>query len=1069
MAHHLPKAALRGFLVHEAKVDLEHLAPATGLATSSTYTELDGQPGSPVPGDPRSAFLPHVHNAQRVDIDLLTTRGGVPRRGGLPGVDGAAIVYRETGQSNDEYRGWNEPNLVQGYRPVEWSTADVTWTQVTSVTIPSTQQVIAVGLRASVTAKSWSRDPVARTWSPDVAISSTVYDLACCFLLSRTSRVVALLATSGGVIDAFYTDDGTSWSEYATQLTSTLISAATDQMEAVEDRNGNVLMIGVDPFSGNYEQWVSSDAGVTFIRQGTGTNWATQFRIVRLADGRILVVYIADTADNEAEYIILDDAYDLIAGKLGTQLDGTTTVDSIAAVVDADGIVYVYLQAEAFTVDSAQAKVARSIDDAASFDLYSANAIYTSRGAGLSGVNQDLTHHLLSASATGGEIVLLATPEYDPASSPPTTDGSLVSITLGGWCSDEQPGLPFQGRMARNSWAPTGSADGSVWLPTQTLAYQNWDDTLSGGPLEVDPIPGGYHRFTTVAAQSWAQYGDNSYQPCATFFGEFTVNGGSSATGDHGRLRVSHCDGVNEAGVRIGAVSDEFRVRDFATNALLASAVVQDMVDDLVQFLVVFTALAEASVYYKLTSSSLWIAVVEGAALTTQANANIGNEIRVGTVDSAVTAVVNVGTVALLWAPSTNGMFLRGSTTTADRSRLVWGKAVGPAPYPVRDQVGDYSDAPMMHLSASGGSARERESFSVPAVFAHQLANILPQVDPSPSVYWSSADNGEQVLTWDLGADSRVGHSWAVGLALYRTNFRTAVLEVRTDAGVTSTLGTYDAIVGETLSFVRSGDLLEPASTGNAAATFWARGAWKDGFVILPGAVARRILWNEGGGWQPGPGVKPVIRIELLGGEPTSGTMDVIARSGVLVAHRTAPTAYRYIRVRIPTQTKVSAACEIGQLILGGLLIPGRQWSRGWSWRYTTNTRIEEDDYGTMWPDQRGPVRRELTVSWQDPQDASALRRGPDVPYLGASAGTPGLAAGDDVWFQIAGLLGETEGGSLPVVAVADVPRITSTITDPSLILYGLLQARPQFNNVQGDEGRSEVSRGESITVREQV
>lgn len=130
---------------------------------------------------------------------------------------------------------------------------------------------------------------------------------------------------------------------------------------------------------------------------------------------------------------------------------------------------------------------------------------------------------------------------------------------------------------------------------------------------------------------------------------------------------------------------------------------------------------------------------------------------------------------------------------------------------------------------------------------------------------------------------------------------------------------------------------------------------------------------------------------------------------------------------------------------------------------------IEEDDYGTTWATQRRPTRQELTVSWQDGYDLSRVRRDPTVPYLSAGPASSPLVTDQDVWFQLSSMLRGAEAGALPAVALLEVPPANATVIDPSMFLYSRLTGTLQRNNVQGDEGRSEVERYESITAVEIV
>ena len=55
--------------------------------------------------------------------------------------------------------------------------------------------------------------------------------------------------------------------------------------------------------------------------------------------------------------------------------------------------------------------------------------------------------------------------------------------------------------------------------------------------------------------------------------------------------------------------------------------------------------------------------------------------------------------------------------------------------------------------------------------------------------------------------------------------------------------------------------------------------------------------------------------------------------------------------------------------MIGSIVVLGRQWSRGWSLRYEPVVDEDEDEYGTVYVDERGPLRRELTVAWTDGLD----------------------------------------------------------------------------------------------------
>jgi len=72
------------------------------------------------------------------------------------------------------------------------------------------------------------------------------------------------------------------------------------------------------------------------------------------------------------------------------------------------------------------------------------------------------------------------------------------------------------------------------------------------------------------------------------------------------------------------------------------------------------------------------------------------------------------------------------------------------------------------------------------------------------------------------------------------------------------------------------------------------------------------------------------------------------------------------------------------------------------------------------------------------------------------------------IW-QLEALQRRSRSGQLPLVVLPKIPATYTTITDPSLYLFGVLEGTVQSAQVVGDEGVSEYVRIESLTVTELV
>lgn len=1030
----------RGFLLHELLINADNLEANDGSATGSSYSQAGSRPGLPEPGDPLGTFLPHAHHAQAADLEVVALRPGAPGSAGLG--------YREPGEAAASTRGWNEPNLVQGYWPVQWGTAPA-WFRVDAVTCPVSQKVVvaASDSLSSEPISTWVWDPTARAWSarvePDASSPAT-----CCAVtvLRSTGRVLLFAAdTTTGAAAVYYSDDdGSTWSDYApAAMPPGTIDVAVDQVRMVEDRNGVLLLVALITTTGQYWQYASADRGTSWQQVETGTLTLRSLSMAVLPGSvdpasPILVVY-RNAATSSARSRLLSDAYDPISGATPAAIDGTNAVDAVQVALDADGIAWALLSADS----SDQVKVARLDGD--SWTLYTEHLLQM--GGGVADPTDH--HHLVRACAwSGGELVALFTSVH--TATLPDTDGSLVSLVCGGW-SNLEAADDSGARAGRHSFADPSDTDGSgVWLPTELLDNQGW---TSVGTAET--LSAGYHRFNPTGALSYQQLTPAHSSGAYSVLFEAQVVAGGSVSADDCSFHLARRDGSLSRPLTIRFSTTQFRVIDAASGTTLTT-VDLDMATDLVQFLVNFSTIASVTVHYRTRSSSVWTQAVI-ASIASDPTASSTDLLQVGC-RAATTSDMRVGLIALMHHAQLRGL-------TGGR-RLQWGKAASAIPYPVRDQVDD--DGRVMHLSAGGGAARFQESWELPAEYDHGVRELHPVESPKPRATWrSTSSTVEQVITWDLGADTRLGAGGGVGLALVRPNFGRAVLEVSTSVDPTtwSELGEWNSrVIAST--FVREGRLLLPAPDAARGSLYlgddWLRG----GFAVLdpggPDEVAVRIAGNAGGSW--GGDGAAVLELEGIDGtEPTSGTVHVYMPGGVLVLRNPAPEQYRRVRLRIPVQPCPEGYIELGAVVLGSLWAPGQQWSRGWSVRTVPVVSTEEDGEGTVYVDLRtdeGLVyRREITVAWQDGSALAALRAQLAQRRRGQ------LADRGDVWFKVQGLLGRSRGAKVPSVALLEIPREGGMVLDPTLHSYGRLGAGAawQVNHVQGDEGRSEIMRGEPL------
>ena len=159
---------------------------------------------------------------------------------------------------------------------------------------------------------------------------------------------------------------------------------------------------------------------------------------------------------------------------------------------------------------------------------------------------------------------------------------------------------------------------------------------------------------------------------------------------------------------------------------------------------------------------------------------------------------------------------------------------------------------------------------------------------------------------------------------------------------------------------------------------------------------------------------------------------------------------------------------RVGQVIIGRVRVVGQQWDWGWSHDYEVPIVETETRPGATRRTAVGPQARVWSMAWTEGVDLSRLRDTAAPDFLSDNAAdTTGFAARADVPFLVAGMVAELRGGEVPIVVLPKIPTTTTTITDPTLFMYGRIAPTVRVENIQGDEGSSEVYRVAAVTVTE--
>lgn len=1018
------------FLAHDSRVQTSNLSSG-----QSAYTEVGPRPGVFVPDDPDSLLEVQIHAAQANDIKTHVTVGG------LPGPDGASIVWRNL-PSGNAY-GWNEPNFLEDVFVVSnldgaTSTNCYGWQELDAITDPDTQDVYVLGIGFSITPalpypRVWKWTATTRTWSElgDI-FSSDSDDAGALFLLG--GRLHAL------IFDDEYAKvqvwDGSAW-QRAHPGTAFVASASPDRARVIVDQFGRLACFY--EASGRLMQAYSSDGGATWTKFGAGVaTEGDKFDACLAGDGSIVVVSVLNSGSEPVRARRIGGASDDLTAVTEVELHDTGACEWVACACDADGTVY------AFVADNNVAgrlAVFRSLDDGRTWTEYGSDALLQAAAA------EDFPQQAAVTFSQGSAFLALRHSQdaLSRAFGAAPNPQPLECLMLGGWSNMEttRSASGTVGRRTRDTWG-TGSVALAQLATSDLRDHGGWTSAgtspVGDGTGMLISLTASTGRIveatTTTASDTWRQV-------------KFRRISGSGVV--YQQQRGSSSPYRYAWHVEVNA--DEFYLVDSEDSDIIAT-VEADMTKWIVLRVKMFGAgtIEEASWRYE--DDTQWTDITLANEVLTDGGASASDHDAIG---SHISCTLSARVLYL--CRSNQLSIVSGSPGSG--SGLQWGKALGADPYPIPDH-GD--GALSAALSLAGGPALYAETHECEAAYDYGVANLDER---SPARPWRSTDTTQHTIAWNVGiADTWLQGSNLFGLYLDGCEQRQVQFIGRTFAGSETVLGTWDGAEGFTgLTYQRNGELIRPASGTLDGGRYIAPGELVGGTAYIDG-YARRIVRNTGGYWTDDTSQQVCIWVEgLTGAETTPGDCEIWLPRGLLLVPVANAAQYRQYMVRITAaQDTHSGRYAIGALAMGAFLIPGKRPDRGLSWRQIPNSVRRSDEYGSDSYDQRGPPLRELTAAWND--GANEYRLETTIgDHLSAGTGAPGLATWGDVRHVLDSLVAQQQAGELPVVAyLGPIPSEPTMVTDRARMLYGACASPTQANRLV-----DRAHRVESITIRELV
>lgn len=1057
-------ATLRGWLLWDPRHSAANLNSATAFGVPSEGGPHAGGVGTPARAD--TAAVVEATGEQSAELRISTLKAGLPRV-----TAGMRVGYRFASEAADRVRGWQAPNVVTGCKPIEVSTNAATNLNIVPL---RTGDLVAANRSLGTQLAIRTFDPSALTWS------GTYTAPAITGLSSAISGPLALAVDAQGYV-YLLVNQAQGWSLWRTSSPDTLadgwVEAAranfgtnepiggADRLRLFVLESGDMVLFEfyTDALAGYIRQFASSDGGANWTVVDTTSVLSPTNNLsdaIALPGGRLGMMRIS--VAGAATWSSSGSAWSPALN--ASTVAVTSTVFETWLAYDPVGRLYAYFRDQTF---AGAVLMATSDDDGASWTVWD-HAINDYNGDAGQGLTRGQIAH-------SGGAMWFHHQSYDSASA---NDDSPILTKLGGWSTHTWlGGLPaIYGNLEYRSLGSgadlLGAWAGATWLPPyepDDLAC--WTAGGTGTDADDAVQVNGRLMFdcTGVSRFMLATTPPLTTETRALVDFEFAVTlGGSTSVPTAGVLFVL-TDGVTGVMLTITASTTAFSVRDSAGTLATINVDMTSPLQIRASMIRGAGTGATVEVYYKRATSTYWALAYAATTWTTAAFAT--NVFRWGVlgVPASRTVCEFVFLNAKWTATASAYPNLYGATASANAQTYISGRQITGAPAAIYDRA--TADLKQTYLAALDGPATGADTWSIPPAYDYPAKNALPDVQPSPRRAWRSATDGTtESFAWMQTQKTSISRHY--GFAVFGANWRTARLEGYNAATTAwTTIGTMDLASGRTgLGWARTGDVLRP-NANDTTRYIW-RGELVGATVDLGGGKLRRVRSHTEGVWSTAAAKHAEIVLESVDGtEGATGTMDVWARSGVLVCMDQG-TLFDGWRVVIEPQQTVDDYYEIGTLIPPGPLVAAGQ-SHGWGGSVTHEPSAVSTRSADFVSRARrlGPSARTWSWSWPDGIDQSRLMDSPPRPdFLATSADTEGIANLNDAPYLVAGLLEDVASGARPLVAMEYIPSTNgTTLTDPRLFILCRIASTIGLEHIQGDPERDAVWRISPITMQEIV
>ncbi len=896
-------------------------------------------------------------------------------------------------------------------------------------------------------------------------------------------------------------DDGVSWTNVSRQGWEDSLAVGTSSGAGVttyeiirmrmESISGSIVLLVETEYNNTSVtkrnqlfQYVSIDGGGTFTLLSTSTNLeSNSFRMIDLGKrlGRYVFSYIGDTSN--VHYMELPNPFSNIhllresSGFITVSAPNATTGSNdymtggdFSMLMNDDGSVYLYI----YSGGSNDFINCKYSSDGITFRYTNGN-FTVAQGVVLN--CDDSTTRLSNLTAVHwlGRGVIVSNMD-----SSTTMDNSVLMTYLGGYSTVNLPQNDYA--EDETDWGRVGYIRNYLPLDVPT------DITgLTVGGSGLDSITGGYLRISSTSVGTAERFYTWNNLPTSATNSDYVSQGliircslivdtGGNATNSQRGFLLETDNGSNRYKIGVYITPTDIVVEDTGSSSTLAS-----VSHDNTNGVDIIFAMADNKVsgWFRtldFDETKEWTSLIDAGTVSAGASTSAGQLVKFGhlTYNSNYSTNWNEFHVSNLTATGRQMAF--GFTNPDDCASM---------PYPPLGQFAYVYDN--VSISSTDGSTYEGEQFQILPQYDYPIGNTFQSSSPSPRITWrseavASGAVAAQTISWKLYSDtgsSLVEHmpNDLIGFHFSNVNWRTGELFYHNGtswvslATIPNQLRCGCTVKGRTIR----GDatMTQPYFTLNELV------GWTAFFSVGETNIAHKIVSNtEGKFGGTATGTKQAtITFET---PPPAGATNVylIPKDFSMVINFNGIQAAGF-KLVIDSQITYHNDIRIGEVIIGPVIIPGRQYGRGRTISMESGTETIETQDGMRYSRELRPPQRIYNVAWTDGIDISQLQGlEPDIDYWVSSttANAEPIAVNNEAPDLMLGFLDYVQGQKKHFVYLPNISKSTSSSEDKRYLgrvdeqVMVTLESDIQIEHVVGDELQNqtgEVFRIATINMRQ--